>query len=517
MITFEAILALLAGAVLIAGAANRLKVPYPALLALAGAVLAVSPFKVPLSFEPSLVLALLVAPVLVDAGYGLSYHDLRAYWLVVSCLVFFAVGLTTLAVSVIAHTLQPHLPWSAAIVLGAIVAPPDAAAATAILKPLDAPRRISVALEGESLLNDASSLLLYRAAVAATGLSSSSGAHLLSLAPSFAVALGGSVLLGPLMANATLWITRKLDNVESAIILQFTNSFFVWLLADFLKLSPVLSVVAYALTLSRCSPDCIPARLRRPSEAVWKTAVLALNAVAFVFIGLQLRPILAGAPKGELLHWCGFAAAVLAAVIGVRIVWAMTYNFLCRRVWVDRGVFLPVGQRATVKGGMIISWCGMRGIVTLASALALPRLFPDRPLLVFTAFFVTLGTLLLQGLTLRPLLLLLKVHDDLSFEEERRKARAELASAALAALEGASEEQSQLLAPLLHAQHAEAVAEVEGRATDAYLKWAVLEKRRSRLNTMRRNRVIGDHVFHLLQEELDHHELMLAVPEGNRA
>ena len=252
MTTFEAILILLAGAVAISAAAERLRVPYPALLALSGVALALSPIAIPLSLSPSLVLALLVAPVLVDAGYDLSFHDLKAYWVVVSCLVFFAVGLTTLAVSVIAHQLAPQIPWAALITLGAIVAPPDAAAATAILKPLNAPRRITVALEGESLLNDASSLLLYRAAVAAAAMAGDF--HPVAIAPGLLLALGGSLVLGPTIAAATIWLTLRLDQVEAAIILQFVSTFMVWLLADALGLSAVLAVVAYALTLAGLLP-----------------------------------------------------------------------------------------------------------------------------------------------------------------------------------------------------------------------------------------------------------------------
>ena len=254
----------------------------------------------------------------------------------------------------------------------------------------------------------------------------------------------------------------------------------------------------------------IPARLRRPSEAVWKTTVLALNALAFVFIGLQMRPILAAAPASELMQWCVFASAILAVVIVVRIVWAMGYNTLCRKVWVDRGIFLPVGQRASWQGGVIISWCGMRGIVTLASALALPDNFPSRSLLVFTAFFVTIGTLVIQGMTLRPLLLLLNAHDPISLENERSQASAELASAALEALENATEDEARLLKPLLLAQYEDARANVvAGGGRAAGLRREILARRRTRLIALRRDRQIGDHVFHQLEEELDHHELSL--------
>ena len=162
-------------------------IPYPALLALGGVALAISPISIPISLDPGLVLALLVAPVLVDAAYDVSSHDLKAYWVVITCLVFCAVGLTTVAVAFVARQFVPGLPWGAAIALGAIVAPPDAAAAAVILRHLNAPRRIAVALEGESLLNDASSLLVYRFSVGAVV--AGGHFHAWSVAPVFLVSV----------------------------------------------------------------------------------------------------------------------------------------------------------------------------------------------------------------------------------------------------------------------------------------------------------------------------------------
>ena len=201
-----------------------------------------------------------------------------------------AVGLTTIAVAVVARALMPAMPWAPAIALGAIVAPPDAAAATAVLRQLRPPHRILTILEGESLLNDASALLIYRLAVGAVA---ANGFSIGAVAPTFLLAVAGSVVVGPALGWLTLRWTDRVRDVPTAIILQFVSTFGVWILADRIGLSGVLTMVCYAMTVARTAPERIPARIRIPSYAVWETAVFVLNVLAFVFIGLQIRPILA--------------------------------------------------------------------------------------------------------------------------------------------------------------------------------------------------------------------------------
>src|SRR3954469_8204625 len=195
MHALEQILALFAAAVLLAAAARRIGAPYPAFLALAGALLAFVPGVPSLSLPPELVLALFVAPVLLDAAFDASLRDLRDNWAPVTGLVLVAVGLTTAAVAVVAHALVPGMPWPAAIALGAIVAPPDAVAATAVLRPLQPPHRLLTILEGESLLNDASALLVYRLAVGAAA----GGFTIAAVAPAFLLAVVGSMIAGPVL------------------------------------------------------------------------------------------------------------------------------------------------------------------------------------------------------------------------------------------------------------------------------------------------------------------------------
>ena len=201
--------------------------------------------------------------------------------------------------------------------------------------------------------------------------------------------------------------------MPTAIILQFVSTFGVWILADRIGLSGVLTMVCYAVTVARTAPERTPARIRIPSYAVWETVVFVLNILAFIFIGLQIRPILDSLEPSMRGRYFAVAIAVLVTVIVVRIVWHMSFNAVIR--WRDRRFgFNPPRPmlRPTVGSGLVISWAGMRGIVTLAAALALPAAFPFRDLIVLTAFSVVLGTLVIQGLTLKPLMRALDLQDD---------------------------------------------------------------------------------------------------------
>jgi CPA1 family monovalent cation:H+ antiporter len=216
-------------AVALAAAARRVGAPYPVFLAVGGALLAFVPGVPTLTVAPELALALFVAPVLLDAAYDASPRDLKDNWVPVTGLVVVAVGLTTIAAAVVTRALVPAIPWAAAIALGAVVAPPDAAAATAVLRHLKPPHRILTILEGESLLNDASALLIYRLAVGAVAASSFSIA---AIAPAFLFAVVGSAIVGPVLGWLFLRLIARVQDVPTAIILQFTTTFGVWILAD---------------------------------------------------------------------------------------------------------------------------------------------------------------------------------------------------------------------------------------------------------------------------------------------
>jgi monovalent cation/hydrogen antiporter len=518
MAVFELAIALLFAGALLAAAARRVKAPYPAMLALAGAAIALLPSAPRVALDPELALTLFVAPVLLDAAYDSSPRDLRQNWRAVTGLALVAVGLTVAAVAVIARSLVPDLSWPAAIALGAIVAPPDAAAATAVLRQLRPPHRVLVILEGESLFNDATALLTYRMAVAAAAGATISG---WAAVPMLAAVCVGSVVFGLALA----WLARRLflrvQDVATAVLLQFLSTFVVWMAAERLHLSGIITVVVFAISAARTAPIDIPARIRIPSYAVWDVAVFVLNVLAFILIGLQLKPILSSLDRAEALTYAATVAAVLGAVIAVRFAWVMGTTVLAR--WVGPIAGPRTGGPHTAahrpfRVAVVISWCGMRGIVTLAAALALPDgahgapAFPHRDLIIVTAFGVVLGTLVLQGLSMSPLMRWLRLEDDGAVESETRLARAETARAALDTLPatGHGSDMMQLMRRKYEARLRSVQAPPDPSAPSdgeldqlATAQRAIQEAQRRTLHDLRARGAIGDDAFHRVEEELD--------------
>jgi monovalent cation/hydrogen antiporter len=501
----EGLVGLVLAAVLLAAAARRVGAPYPVFLALGGALLAFLPGAPSFTVPPELALALFLAPVLLDAAYDASPRDLLDNWAPLTGLVVFAVGLTTLAVALVARALMPGMPWAPAIVLGAVVAPPDAAAATAVLRQLRPPHRILTILEGESLLNDASALLIYRLAVGAVAANSFSVG---AVAPAFLLAVAGSVIAGPALGWLFLRLINRVQDVPSAILLQFVSTFGVWMLADRIGLSGVLTMVCYAITVARTAPESTPARIRIPSYAVWETVVFVLNILAFIFIGLQIRPILESLEPTARGRYFVVAGAVLVTVIVVRIAWHMSFNAVIR--WRDRRLgFHPPRPmlRPTVGSGLVIAWAGMRGIVTLAAALALPAAFPFRDLIVLTAFSVVVGTLVLQGLTLKPLLRALDLKDDDPVGRELAAARERALGAGLSILERVHSPDAEAVRQEFAAHLASAITEAAAgdpaQSAHSQLHRAAVQAARQAVLAMRTNDEIGDDAFHRMEEELD--------------
>ena len=501
----EQLLSLFAVAVILAAGARRVGAPYPVFLALGGALLAFLPGAPSFRVAPELALALFVAPVLLDAAYDASLRDLRDNWAPVTGLVVFAVGFTTAAVAVVAHTVIPTIPWAATIALGAIVAPPDAVAATAVLRPLRPPHRILTILEGESLLNDASALLIYRLAVGAV---TANGFSIAAVAPTFLLAVVGSLVVGPALGWLILWLMERVQHVPTAIILQFVSAFGVWMLADSVGLSGVLTMVCCAMTVARTSPERTPARTRLPTYAVWETVVFALNILAFIFIGLQIRPILEGLAAADRGRYFAVAGAVLPTVIIVRFAWHMSFNSVLRWRYRRFGFHPPRPMlRPTIGSGLVISWAGMRGIVSLAAALALPSAFPYRDLIVLTVFSVVLGTLVIQGLTLKPLLRALDLHDDDPVGRELSAARERAFRAGLASLERDRSPVAEVVRQVLKVRLTSVKPDADtGDATPSAhskLLRGALQAARQAVIAMRADDEIGDDAFHQMEEELD--------------
>jgi CPA1 family monovalent cation:H+ antiporter len=506
MLVFEIVIALLLGGALLAAMARRIATPYPALVAIAGAALALFPGMPSIALDPELALALFVAPVLLDAAFDASQRDLRKNWRAVFGLALGAVVLTVIVVAVAAHLLVPGLPWAAAIALGAIVAPPDAAAATAVLKQLRPPNRILVVLEGESLFNDASALLIYRFAVVASVTGFVSG---WSLPGTILAVSAGSVVLGLVLSRIVVFFMSRVQDVATAVIVQFCSTFGVWLLAERLHLSGILTMVVFAMAASRYSAESTPARVRVPSYAVWEVAVFVLNVLAFILVGFQLRQIV---QRAAWTQYTAVAAAVCAAVILARIAWVSAAAFVSRWRCRTLGDSEGTGDVVALSGraAAVVGWCGMRGIVTLAAALALPANFPYRDLIFFTSFAVVLVTLVVQGMTLRPLLLWLDVRDDGTVEREVRLARVETLRAALDATRAPhGGETADLLRRRLELRLRRAEAGSDSDLEDADVVRAATSAERRRLIELRDSGTIGDTAFQQVEQEIDIRELDL--------
>jgi Na+/H+ antiporter len=503
MALFEVTLLLLTIAVVLLRAARRLRVPYPSLLALAGGCVAILPFAPHLSIEPRLALALFVAPAVMGTAFEMPPRELVRIWLPLVSLAVVLVLITAAAVAW-AGVAFAGIPLAAALALGAIVAPPDAAAAAAVLGEFNLPRRTMAVLQGESLLNDAVALLVFSLAITAAVSPDRSWE---SLAPRLLIAVPGGALLGALLGLLGLRALKRMAGTLSFIIVQFLVTFGTWILAERLQLSPIVAVVALAAVVARIMPARTSPSDRVNSNAVWETVVFVLNVLAFLLMGLQARVILDQLRGADLTHALIFALSVLGVVIGVRFAWVMLYGTMIRffRSFSVGGALPPTVPGARL--GVLVSWCGMRGLVTLATALALPPQFPSRDLIVLSAFTVVLGTLILQGFTIRPLVGLLRIAPDSSLDAEMARTRNAMLDAALGALAGVSGPDAEAV----RAEFGEARAGSVDRTapTTAYdtLRLRGIAAERRLLIEWRAQGLIFDDAFHLLEEELDRAEL----------
>ncbi|MFM9426437.1 Na+/H+ antiporter [Variovorax sp. GrIS 2.14] len=515
MVLFESMLTLLVIALVLLQVSRRWPVPYPAMLALAGVVVAALPWAPEIGIDPSLALALFIAPALLDAAFDFPPRHLRRYWLSLISLAAVLVLLTTAAVAWLGVAVA-GLPLAAAIALGAIVAPPDAAAASAVLARFQLPRATVSVLKGESLLNDAVALLIFSAAVASVAAGSAGAPAATGAAATTPVALWlavpGGLLLGFIIGKIQVAVSAPLAGSLGGTLSEFVSTFGAWVLAERLHLSAVLSVVALAMTVARYAPEKTAPRDRVHSYSVWDTTVFVLNVLAFLMVGLQARGIVERLPAKELWPAMAFAGAVLLVVVVVRIVWVMFYNRVLHFFSIKQGA----RKVPTLAQGMLTSWCGMRGLVTLATALALPQHFPQRDLIVLSALAVVLGTLVLQGLTLAPLIRLLRFARDESFDHELIAGRIALIDAGKASVENERGDAAEALRETLKAdreaidagKHPREAAKIDD------LTRRSIAAQRARLADLRRSGEMEEDVFHTLEEELDWAELAASPPSS---
>ena len=517
---------LLVAVLLLMTLARRVVIPYPILLVLGGLALSFVPTVPVVPLDPDLVFLVFLPPVLWAAAY---FTSLREFTANLRPILLLAVGLvvaTTVAVAVVARLVMPGMPWPVAFALGAIVSPPDAVAATAIARRLRIPHRLVTILEGESLVNDAAALVLYRVSVAAA----MSGAFALGPAlGQFALAALGGIAVGLLVGLVVRWALRFTEESLAEIAITLLAPYAAWVLAERVHVSGVLACVVGGLYLRRVFSSIVPPATRIQARAVWDIVIFVLNGVIFILIGLQLGAIReAGLPQslGRLLLQ---GALISATAIIVRLIWVPLAAVIPRLISPALRRRDPLPPPSHI---FLVSWTGMRGIVSLAAALALPLAagrgipFPFRDEVILLTFAVILSTLVIQGLSLTPLIRRLELEEDDSLEVEEAFAREEAARAALArleALDGAAWSRHELdRLRTLYTQRVQRASPLElgqgsdterARATARRLRHELLAAERKALIALRDREVISDEILHRLENELDIEAVRLGLGE----
>jgi Na+/H+ antiporter len=516
------VLALLLVVALLTVAARRIGIPYPILMTLGGLVLGLIPGLPHIELPPDLVFLLFLPPLLFAAAVFTSPRDLATYARPIGLLAIGLVLATTVIVAVIVHTLAPGVPWAVAFLLGAVVSPPDAVAATSIAQRLGLPRRVVIILEGESLVNDATALVAYRLALVAAV----SGTFSLGdAAVSFVMVSVGGVVIGLVAGWAITYVLARLEDPPVEVLLTLLAPFGAWLPAEALGVSGVLSVVTAGLVVGRRAPRIFNSDTRVLGSGVWQMVVFTLTGLVFILIGLQLPTILdtlsAKRSFGELASW---AVVVSVTVIVVRLLWVFPGTYLPRllssRVRENEVAPLP-------RNVLIVGWAGMRGVVSLAAALALPFFvdgggpFPERDLVIFLTFSVILATLVGQGLTLPLLIRWLGVGDDGSAAHEELHAREAAVLAAMSRLDELATEwpgHLELIDHLRerhehateHLEHDHESGEVpkdQEAIEHATIQQAVIDAQRLAVIDLRDRGVISDEALRVVERGLDLEEL----------
>jgi CPA1 family monovalent cation:H+ antiporter len=504
--TLATVLALLFAVALIATVARRLRLPTPSLLALGGLLMALVPGLPRLQLDPDVVLLVFLPPLLFGAGWRISWHDFVRN---ISPIAILAVGLvlfTTVGVGVAAHALDPSLPLGAALVLGAIVSPTDPLAASQVARQVRLPRRIITILEGESLANDATGLVVYRLAVGAMlggSLGVFRGAYL------FLVMAAGGIAIGFVLGLLSVLLQRLVDDPPVAFALQLLTGYVAYLPAEHIGVSGVFAAATAGLVCGYHWSFSLGSRSRLQAVAVWDTLDFLLNAILFLLLGLQLPVVLAEAREHPWhLVRTGIGISLLAVLL--RMGW-MFAGALVSRLRSGAGRARP-GVIA------LLGWSGMRGVLSLATALAVPRAlasgepFPGRAAILFYAFCVIVFTLVLQGLPMPVVIRWLRIPREQPSEEADREVRTRLARAARDRLDQIltdADELTRAVAADLRAHHLKLLEHHESKesgrvaAETARLRREIARAQRAALLDLHKRQLIDEEAFRRIERELD--------------
>jgi CPA1 family monovalent cation:H+ antiporter len=436
MLNIEIIILLLSVITLLSVFADKIKIPYPILLVLIGLGIGFIPGLPFIELNPDIVFLIFLPPLLYGAAWTTSWHEFKAAKRPISLLAIGCVLFTTTAVAVVAHHLIPGFSWPIAFVLGAIISPPDAVAATSVTKGLGIPKRVITILEGESLVNDASGLIAYRYAVAAVA----TGHFVLwEASVQFLRVATVGIAIGLAIGYILTWVHKHIQyNPTVNTSLTLLTPYVAFLTAEAFHMSGVLAVVTAGLYLSWQSPEMFSHKTRIQAFAVWETVEFILNGIIFILIGLQLPIILKGISEHSFGSLVFYGAIISGIVMLVRMIWVFPGAYIPR--WLSK----EIRRREPTtnwKAVTIVGWAGMRGVVSLAAALALPVTignnvpFPQRDLILFLTFCVILATLVFQGFSLPYLIRWFKLKSDNNLDLEEIEARKRMAASAIVYIE----------------------------------------------------------------------------------
>lgn len=428
MDNFTVVIFIIAILLLLSVFSAKIRFPYPILLLVAGVILGMLPIMPELELEPEIVFLVFLPPLLYDAASNTAWLDFKKEIRPISALAISLVFFTTMSVAVAAHFLIPGFSWPLAFVLGAIVSPPDAVAATSITKGLGLNRKVITIIEGESLVNDASALIAYRYAVSTV----ISGAFVFWKAGlQFLLIAAGGVLVGVAIGQLLVFAHRKIvDNAIVETSLSLLTPFVAYMVAEYFHASGVLSVVSAGLFISWHSREIFAFQTRLQTKVVWDTVAFVINGLIFMLIGLQMPGIISGFKDYGITKMLAYGILIFLVTIATRIIWVFVgaYHRLIFR-WVGAGLTATNDNEDTTswKNVLVVAWTGTRGVVSLATALALPftigagRAFPQRSQILFFTFIVIFLTIVVQGLSLPLLIRLLRIKRETAAQKKQDK------------------------------------------------------------------------------------------------
>ncbi|WP_231639004.1 Na+/H+ antiporter [Sphingomonas profundi] len=521
---FELVIAMLLAILALHYAAHRLSLPPAVALLIGGGALAFVPGLPAIALDPELVLVIFLPPLLMDGAWFTAIADFRRHLAGILSLAVGAVVFTTAVVAVVAHMLVPALPWAACVALGAIVSPPDAVSARAVLQRVRLPRRLAALLEGESLLNDATGLVLFRFAVAATLTGAFSPGAALG---SFVLLVAGGVIVGAAIGGLWALLVRKLGDDYLIVAASILVCWAAYLAGEALHVSGVIATVTAGLVCGWYQHVLFTASVRLRGVAFWQVMVFLLEASVFILIGLSLRGVLdrVGGLGVVVDRMALPVLAIVAALTLARFAWVFGADaVLALLARLGRRSVAPLGPRAAT----VMGWAGMRGVVTLAVALTLPAAMPGRDLMLVTAFAAILVTVLVQGTTLGLVIRLVAPREDAAarptldlIEAERAMLRAQYEAVERVAYAA----DGSLLHPrLLDSYRRRATISAEFSGTDEEREHAIashydvilaaVAAGRAELVRLHRAQAIADETLHDLERDLDLEEMGAIAAKG---